>query len=67
MSPYDSVVAGKLKLKGKALDVKVCGIKRKKERDKRYHHLSQTSSGFRSLANQRCSIFPLNFTRSNLY
>ncbi|KAL2346833.1 hypothetical protein Fmac_000833 [Flemingia macrophylla] len=45
MSPYDTVVAGKLKLKGKALNVKACGVKKKKKRDKRYHHLSQTSSG----------------------
>lgn len=45
MSAYDSVVSGILKLKGKALDVKGCGIKKKKKRDKRYHNFSQTSSG----------------------
>lgn len=45
MSVYDSVVGGKLKLKGKALDVKDFVIKKKKKRDKRYHNLSQTSSG----------------------
>jgi len=38
-------VGGKLKLKGKALDVKACGIKKKKKRDKRYRNFSQTSSG----------------------
>ncbi|QCE16163.1 protein FAM32A [Vigna unguiculata] len=44
MSEYDNVVGGKLKLKGKALDVKACGIKKKKKRDKRYRNFSQTSS-----------------------
>ncbi|KAK7352782.1 hypothetical protein VNO80_18210 [Phaseolus coccineus] len=44
MSVYDSVVGGKLKLKGKALDVKACGIKKKKKRDKRYHNFSQSIS-----------------------
>jgi hypothetical protein len=45
MSAYDSVVVGRLKLKGKALDVKAGGIKKKKKRDKRYHHLSESNSG----------------------
>ncbi|CAJ1973799.1 unnamed protein product [Sphenostylis stenocarpa] len=45
MSPYDNVVVEKLKLKGKALDVKACGVKKKKKRDKRYHNFSQTTSG----------------------
>ncbi|XP_068484060.1 uncharacterized protein [Phaseolus vulgaris] len=45
MSAYDSVVGGKLKLKGKALDVKACGIKKMMKRDKRYHNFSQTISG----------------------
>ncbi|BAT78242.1 hypothetical protein VIGAN_02089300 [Vigna angularis var. angularis] len=44
MSVYDSVVGGKLKLKGKALDVKAFRIKKKKKRDRRYHNFSQTSS-----------------------
>ena len=35
MSAYDNVVGGKLKLKGKALDVKAGGIKKKK---KQKHH-----------------------------
>lgn len=32
MSVYENVVAGKLKLKGKALDVKPGGIKKKKKK-----------------------------------
>ncbi|XP_024995040.1 protein FAM32A-like [Cynara cardunculus var. scolymus] len=34
MSVYENVVAGKLKLKGKALDVKPGGIKKKKKKKK---------------------------------
>ncbi|KAL6216885.1 PREDICTED: protein FAM32A-like [Fragaria vesca subsp. vesca] len=37
MSAYDNVVTGKLKLKGKALDVKG-GIKKKKKHYKRYEY-----------------------------
>ncbi|KAM5566211.1 protein FAM32A-like [Rosa sericea] len=37
MSAYDNVVIGKLKLKGKALDVKG-GIKKKKKRSKTYDY-----------------------------
>lgn len=32
MSAYENVVGGKLKLKGKALDVKAAGIKKKKKK-----------------------------------
>lgn len=32
MSGYENVVGGKLKLKGKALDVKAAGIKKKKKK-----------------------------------
>lgn len=35
MSAYDNVVGGKLKLKGKALDVKAGGIKKKKKQKHR--------------------------------
>lgn len=35
MSAYDNVVGGKLKLKGKALDVKAGGVKKKKKKNKR--------------------------------
>ena len=46
MSAYDNVVVGKLKLKGKALDVKAGGIKKKKKRhDKSYDQLSLINSG----------------------
>lgn len=34
MSAYDNVVVGKLKLKGKALDVKAGGMKKKKKHKK---------------------------------
>ncbi|XP_047322244.1 protein FAM32A-like [Impatiens glandulifera] len=35
MSSYDNVVGGKLKLKGKALDVKAGGMKKKKKHNKK--------------------------------
>lgn len=34
MSEYENVVVGKLKLKGKALDVKAGGLKKKKKQKK---------------------------------
>lgn len=37
MSAYENAVGGKLKLKGKALDVKDGGIKKKKKRNKHSH------------------------------
>ncbi|KAI3914434.1 hypothetical protein MKW92_042260 [Papaver armeniacum] len=37
MSEYENVVVGKLKLKGKALDVKNGGLKKKKKQKKVYH------------------------------
>ncbi|KAJ7529465.1 hypothetical protein O6H91_15G051700 [Diphasiastrum complanatum] len=33
---YDSVIGGKLKLKGKALDVKASGLKKKKKKEKQF-------------------------------
>lgn len=41
MSAYDNVVGGKLKLKGKALDVKTGGIKKKKKQKKSYEEVSE--------------------------
>ncbi|KAF8389447.1 hypothetical protein HHK36_026142 [Tetracentron sinense] len=41
MSTYENVVGGKLKLKGKALDVKAGGIKKKKKHRKHYDRISQ--------------------------
>lgn len=41
MSSYENVVGGKLKLKGKALDVKAGGVKKKKKHKKQQqqqHH-----------------------------
>ncbi|KAL3632804.1 hypothetical protein CASFOL_025788 [Castilleja foliolosa] len=40
MSAYDNVVGGKLKLKGKALDVKAGGMKKKKQK-KQFDLISQ--------------------------
>ncbi|XP_021720305.1 protein FAM32A-like [Chenopodium quinoa] len=42
MSAYDNVIVGKLKLKGKALDVKTGGIKKKKKQKKLYDEVSET-------------------------
>lgn len=41
MSSYENVVGGKLKLKGKALDVKTGGIKKKKKHKHHHDHDSQ--------------------------
>ncbi|KAL3632167.1 hypothetical protein CASFOL_025151 [Castilleja foliolosa] len=41
MSAYDNVVGGKLKLKGKALDVKAGGLKKKKKQKKQFDLISQ--------------------------
>lgn len=45
MSAYENVLAGKLKLKGKALDVKAAGglKKKKKHKKKNYDQISQIS------------------------
>ncbi|CAN6468295.1 unnamed protein product [Victoria cruziana] len=40
MSEYENIVGGKLKLKGKALDVKSGGVKKKK---KKHQHMSETT------------------------
>lgn len=40
MSAYENVVGGKLKLKGKALDVKAGGMKKKKKQKKHQDQLS---------------------------
>ncbi|KMS98334.1 hypothetical protein BVRB_4g093480 [Beta vulgaris subsp. vulgaris] len=42
MSAYDNVVGGKLKLKGKALDVKSGGVKKKKKQKKQFDEVSET-------------------------
>lgn len=39
MSGYENVVIGKLRLKGKALDVKAGGITKKKKQKKHYDQL----------------------------
>ncbi|KAF7843119.1 protein FAM32A-like [Senna tora] len=43
MSAYDNVVGGKLKLKGKALDVKAGGVKKKKKNKKNQNQISETT------------------------
>ncbi|GFP84916.1 protein fam32a [Phtheirospermum japonicum] len=40
MSAYDNVIGGKLKLKGKALDVKAGGMKKKKKQKKQFDLIS---------------------------
>lgn len=41
MSGYDNVIGGKLKLKGKALDVKAGGVKKKKKQKKQLDQVSE--------------------------
>ncbi|KAI4329462.1 hypothetical protein L6164_021722 [Bauhinia variegata] len=43
MSSYDNVVGGKLKLKGKALDVKAGGVKKKKKNKRSEDRISQVT------------------------
>ena len=43
MSAYENTVGGKLKLKGKALDVKAGGLKKKKKHKKHFDQISQVS------------------------
>ncbi|KAF5464659.1 hypothetical protein F2P56_014719 [Juglans regia] len=43
MSGYENVVGGKLKLKGKALDVKAGGVKKKKKNKKHQDQLSEVT------------------------
>lgn len=40
MSDYECVIGGKLKLKGKALDVKSGGLKKKRKHKKQYNETS---------------------------
>ncbi|XP_022716428.1 7-dehydrocholesterol reductase-like isoform X2 [Durio zibethinus] len=48
MSAYDNVVSGKLKLKGKALDVKAGGIKKKKKHKKQHQDFQSTQNDLSS-------------------
>lgn len=41
MSGYENVIGGKLKLKGKALDVKAGGVKKKKKQKKQLEQISE--------------------------
>ncbi|PON73010.1 7-dehydrocholesterol reductase-like protein [Parasponia andersonii] len=61
MSEYDeNIVVGKLRLKGKALEVKggSGGIKKKKKHRKHYHHLSHQLNGFGLLSKDGDSSVP---------
>ncbi|XP_049377133.1 uncharacterized protein LOC125841988 [Solanum stenotomum] len=49
MSDYENVVAGKLRLKGKALDVKSNGIKKKKKHKHQYDLVTQVTGGNNTL------------------
>ncbi|CAN8293017.1 unnamed protein product [Cochlearia groenlandica] len=40
MSAYDNVIGGKLKLKGKALDVKAGGVKKRKKKQKKQEEVA---------------------------
>ncbi|CAH8381354.1 unnamed protein product [Eruca vesicaria subsp. sativa] len=42
MSAYDNVIGGKLKLKGKALDVKAGGVKKKKKKQRKQEEQALT-------------------------
>ncbi|KAL9254146.1 FAM32A-like-like protein [Drosera capensis] len=57
MSAYDNVVVGKLKLKGKALDVKSAGVKKKKH--KKYDGVSQIKDSQKLEGASACGIFLL--------
>lgn len=43
MSAYERVIGGKLKLKGKALDVKAGGMKKKKKQKKQFDQIPQVT------------------------
>lgn len=49
MSEYENVVAGKLRIKGKALDVKAGGITKKKKQKKHFKQIftENNSSGLK--------------------
>ncbi|KAH0644276.1 hypothetical protein KY284_032160 [Solanum tuberosum] len=49
MSDYENVVAGKLRLKGKALDVKSNRIKKKKKHKHQYDLVTQVTGGNNTL------------------
>lgn len=57
MSAFDNVVGGKLKLKGKALDVKAGGMKKKKKQKKQFEQVSQAVESEFSAS---LLVFPLN-------
>ncbi|XP_078438556.1 7-dehydrocholesterol reductase-like protein [Wolffia australiana] len=50
MSAYENVVSGKLKLKGKALDVQSGGLKKKKKKNKPKHDQYEDSLAMTNLA-----------------
>ncbi|KAL2461949.1 hypothetical protein Adt_45369 [Abeliophyllum distichum] len=59
MSAFDNVVGGKLKLKGKALDVKAGGVKKKKKQKKQYEQISEvTENEFSAGGSEEALIDP---------
>lgn len=61
MSAYENVVGGKLKLKGKALNVKPGGLKKKKKQKKHYDQVSEV------LENELSAGLNILFCSSNLF
>jgi len=56
MSEYQNVVGGRLKLKGKALDVKEGGVKKKKKKKQHHEESSEAGHGELHQGKARCSI-----------
>ncbi|EAY87375.1 hypothetical protein OsI_08778 [Oryza sativa Indica Group] len=56
MSEYQNVVGGRLKLKGKALDVKEGGVKKKKKKKQHHEESSEAGHGELHQCKARCSI-----------
>lgn len=54
MSEYENVVGGKLKLKGKALDVKAGGVKKKKKQKKQFERISEVTENELSTGGYSC-------------
>ncbi|KAG6428759.1 hypothetical protein SASPL_106796 [Salvia splendens] len=62
MSGYENVIGGKLKLKGKALDVKAGGVKKKKKKQKKQH--DQMSEAVESESSASPCLFTLQLDAS---
>ncbi|XP_021297084.1 protein FAM32A-like [Herrania umbratica] len=59
MSAYDNIMGGKLKLKGKALDVKAGGIKKKKKHRKHQDQITEaTQNDLSAVGSAEVSVDP---------